>query len=123
MLHPFVGKVLNAFWIDRRLFRRGDVHAKFRQRDDAAKESHSRHAKSRRIAPSRPAKFANPRTALPSRESRALAKPEKRLYGFGGAAGFAASPGFGGAPPTAAGPPGRSSSGTARISCSTNASG
>ncbi len=28
-------------------------------------------------------------------------------YGFGGAAGFAASPGFGGAPPAAA-PPGRS---------------
>jgi len=44
-------------------------------------------------------------------------------YGFGGAAGFAASPGFGGAPPADAGPPGRSSSGTASISCSTNDSG
>ena len=44
-------------------------------------------------------------------------------YGFGGAAGFAASPGFGGAPPAVAGPPGRSSSGAARISCSTNDSG
>ncbi len=44
-------------------------------------------------------------------------------YGFGGAAGFAASPGFGGAPAAVAEPPGRSSSGTARISCSTNDSG
>jgi hypothetical protein len=44
-------------------------------------------------------------------------------YGFGGAAGFAASPGFGGAPPAVAGPPGRSSSGTASMSCSTNDSG
>ena len=44
-------------------------------------------------------------------------------YGFGGAAGFAASPGFGGAPPADAAPPGISSSGAARISCSTNDSG
>jgi hypothetical protein len=43
-------------------------------------------------------------------------------YGFGGAAGFAASPGFGGAAPAGA-PPGISSSGAARISCSTNDSG
>src|SRR5947208_16690285 len=42
------------------------------------------------------------------------------LYSFGGGAGFAASPGFGGAPPAVAGPPGRSSSGTASMSCSVN---
>src|SRR6478735_10933415 len=56
-------------------------------------------------------------TPKPTRETRVLP------YGFGGAAGFAASPGFGGAPPAVAGPPGRSSSGTARNSCSTNDSG
>ena len=56
-------------------------------------------------------------TPKPARGTRALP------YGFGGAAGFAASPGFGGAPPADAGPPGRSSSGAARISCSTNDSG
>jgi len=52
-----------------------------------------------------------------------IGKNSVQRYGFGGAAGFAASPGFGGAPPAVAGPPGRSSSGTARISCSTNDSG
>src|SRR3954466_3892962 len=70
-----------------------------------------------------PAKFANARTHSPAREPRALPRTEDHLYGFGGAAGLAASPGFGGAPPAAAGPPARSSSGTARISCSTNDSG
>src|SRR4029077_16333084 len=41
-------------------------------------------------------------------------------YGLGGATGFAASPGFGGAPPAGAALPGRSSSGTASMSCSVN---